>query len=113
NIVTPNLPLPDGAVINLNEKLIAAACYLPLSEIPFISKELGTRHRAVVRISEVMDAITIVLFEETGHISCTKSGDLHRELSEEDLKNYLLDNLSTNVKAPVKKSWNWRGRKNG
>jgi len=113
NIFTPNTPLHDGAVIISKEKIVAAACYLPLSESPFISKELGTRHRAAVGISEVTDAITIVVSEETGYISCTKSGDLHRELSEEDLKNYLLDNLSANIKAPVKKSWNWRGKKNG
>ncbi len=113
NIFTPNTPLHDGAVIIRQEKIVAAACYLPLSESPFISKELGTRHRAAVGISEVTDAITIVVSEETGNIACTKSGDLHRELSEEDLKNYLLDNLSANVKTPVKKSWNWRGKKNG
>src|SRR5699024_4661154 len=113
NIFTPNTPLHDGAVIIKQEKIVAAACYLPLSESPFISKDLGTRHRAAVGISEVTDAITIVVSEETGHIAGTKSGDIHRELSEEDLKNYLLDNLSANVKTPEKKSWNWRGRKNG
>lgn len=113
NIFTPNTPLHDGAVIISHEKIVAAACYLPLSESPFISKELGTRHRAAVGISEVTDAITIVVSEETGNVACTKSGDLHRELSEEDLKNYLLDNLSTNIKTPEKKSWNWRGKKNG
>src|SRR5690625_6717704 len=57
NIFTPNTPLHDGAVIIRNEKIIAAACYLPLSESPFISKELGTRHRAAVGISEVTDEI--------------------------------------------------------
>src|SRR5690625_4713644 len=113
NIFTPNTPLHDGAVIIKNETIVAAACYLPLSESPFISKDLGTRHRAAVGISEVTDAITIVVSEETGNVACTKSGDLHRELSEEDLKNYLLDNLSANVKTPVKKSWNWRGKRNG
>src|SRR5690625_867021 len=113
NIFTPNTPLHDGAVIIRQEKIVAAACYLPLSESPFISKDLGTRHRAAVGISEVTDAITIVVSEETGNVACTKSGDLHRELSEEDLKNYLLDNLSANVKTPVKKSWNWRGKRNG
>src|SRR5690606_25074058 len=65
NIFTPNTPLHDGAVIIKDGKINAAACYLPLSESPFISKELGTRHRAAMGISEVTDALTIVVSEET------------------------------------------------
>lgn len=113
NIFTPNTPLHDGAVIIRNDEIIAAACYLPLSESPFISKELGTRHRAAVGISEVTDALTIIVSEETGNISCTKNGELKRELKLADLKDYLIENLSVQTKAPEKKSFNWRGKNNG
>lgn len=112
NIFTPNTPLHDGAVIIKNETIIAAACYLPLSESPLISKELGTRHRAAVGISEVTDALTIVVSEETGHISYTKNGVLNRELELDELKNYLKENLATNSKSPEKKLWNWGGKQN-
>ncbi|NBJ70602.1 MULTISPECIES: diadenylate cyclase CdaA [Clostridia] len=113
NIFTPNTPLHDGAVILKGDQIIAAACYLPLSESPFISKELGTRHRAAMGISEVTDALTIVVSEETGDISCTKNGELHRELSQEGLRDLLHKNLSLSLKAPEKKSKKWRGNKNG
>lgn len=113
NIFTPNTPLHDGAVILKGDTIIAAACYLPLSESPFISKELGTRHRAAMGISEVTDALTIVVSEETGGISCTKNGELHRDLSQESLRNLLRSNLLINIKTPDKKSKKWRGNKNG
>lgn len=86
NIFIPNTPLHDGAVIVQKNKVAAAACYLPLSESPFISKELGTRHRAAIGISEVTDAITVVVSEETGAISLTINGDLHRDLSIEEFE---------------------------
>src|SRR5690606_37544843 len=78
NIFIPNTPLHDGAVIVQRNQIAAAACYLPLSENPFISKELGTRHRAALGISEVTDAIKIVVSEETGAISITSNGDINR-----------------------------------
>ncbi|WP_163528053.1 diadenylate cyclase CdaA [Halobacillus ihumii] len=113
NIFIPNTPLHDGAVILKDNEIVAAACYLPLSESPFISKELGTRHRAAMGISEVTDALTIVVSEETGAISCTKSGELHRDLSQETLENILRNELDFGSKTPASKSWNWRGKKNG
>lgn len=113
NIFTPNTPLHDGAVIIKNDKIVAAACYLPLSESPLISKDLGTRHRAAVGISEVTDALTIVVSEETGGISCTKNGELRRDLSVEQLQEYLQENLIITTKAPENRPWNWRGKKNG
>ncbi|HLR52529.1 MAG TPA: diadenylate cyclase CdaA [Candidatus Avamphibacillus sp.] len=112
NIFTPNTPLHDGAVIIKGDTIVAAACYLPLSESPFISKELGTRHRAAMGISEVTDAITIVVSEETGYISATKNGELRRDMSGDVLRDYLSDNLSINMKSaapPFRK----RGKKNG
>jgi len=113
NIFTPNTPLHDGAVIITGTKIEAAACYLPLSESPFISKELGTRHRAAMGISEVTDALTIVVSEETGGISCTKNGELRRDMDLEGLRDFLKSNLSLNLKSSESKSWNWRGKKNG
>ncbi|WP_028785030.1 diadenylate cyclase CdaA [Thalassobacillus devorans] len=113
NIFIPNTPLHDGAVIIRGDEIVAAACYLPLSESPFISKELGTRHRAAMGISEVTDALTIIVSEETGNISCTKNGELHRELDQEKLDEILHKELNAPVKAPAAKTWNWRGKKNG
>ncbi|WP_164670738.1 diadenylate cyclase CdaA [Virgibacillus doumboii] len=114
NIFTPNTPLHDGAVIIKDEDIMAAACYLPLSESPFISKELGTRHRAAMGISEVTDAITIVVSEETGNVSCTKNGELKRDLEQEELRNYLRENLSLSLRgSPESKSRNRRGKENG
>src|SRR5690625_2809870 len=113
NIFVPNTPLHDGAVIIHHDQIIAAACYLPLSESPFISKELGTRHRAAMGISEVSDALTIIVSEETGNISYTRNGELHRDISQEELGNLLRQDLGTSFsKTPTLKTWNWRGRKN-
>lgn len=110
NIFTPNTPLHDGAVILKQDKIVAAACYLPLSESASISRELGTRHRAALGISEVTDALTIIVSEETGAISCTKNGELFRDVTEEQLFNILLQNLTQLSKAdPLIR----RGRKNG
>src|SRR5690606_8450384 len=85
NIFIPNTPLHDGAVIVQGRKIAAAACYLPLSENPFISKELGTRHRAAIGISEVGDAISIIVSEETGQISLAIDGQVVRDINEESL----------------------------
>lgn len=89
NIFIPNTPLHDGAVIIQQNRIAAAGCYLPLSESPFISKELGTRHRAALGLSEVTDAITIVVSEETGAVSLTRNGDLHRNLPPEEFETLL------------------------
>lgn len=115
NIFIPNTPLHDGAVILQRNNVAAAACYLPLSESPFISKELGTRHRAALGISEVTDSITVVVSEETGNISLTKNGELHRDLSPETFRELISSELSVSTKAKQASSarWNWRGKKNG
>ncbi|WP_208585726.1 diadenylate cyclase CdaA [Gracilibacillus suaedae] len=112
NIFIPNTPLHDGAVIISRDEIVAAACYLPLSESPFISKELGTRHRAALGISEVTDAITIIVSEETGNISCTKNGELHRNLTAEQLAEILESELVSKFKTSTTKAWNWRGKRN-
>jgi diadenylate cyclase len=115
NIFIPNTPLHDGAVIIQKNNIAAAACYLPLSESPFISKELGTRHRAALGISEVTDSITVIVSEETGNISLTKNGELHRGINIEELKELLTSELLINIKPKQASSarWNWRGKNNG
>ena len=115
NIFIPNTPLHDGAVIIQKNNVAAAACYLPLSESPFISKELGTRHRAALGISEVTDSVTVVVSEETGNISLTKNGELHRDLNTEEFKELLTSELLIQLKAKQASSarWNWRGKNNG
>ena len=111
NIFIPNTPLHDGAVIVKKNKIAAAACYLPLSENPFISKELGTRHRAAIGISEVTDAITIIVSEETGGISLTVNGDIHRDLSLEEFEVRLRRAWFGDMTDQTAPKWNWRGGK--
>ena len=94
NIFQQNTPLHDGAVIIKNNRISAATCYLPLTDSLEISKELGTRHRAALGISEVSDAITIVVSEETGIISVTDSGSLTRNIKGEFIRTMLRDSSS-------------------
>lgn len=89
NIFIPNTPLHDGAVIIQDERITSAASFLPLSENPDIPKELGTRHRAAVGVSEVTDALTVVVSEETGEVSITSHGRLNRKLSQDELREEL------------------------
>jgi diadenylate cyclase len=113
NIFIPNTPLHDGAVIIQKNQISAAACYLPLSENPFISKELGTRHRAALGISEVTDSLTIVVSEETGTVSVAKNGELHRDVSTEKLTEMLVSDKTVTQKQPIQSVWNWKVKKNG
>ncbi|WP_110112002.1 diadenylate cyclase CdaA [Bacillus sp. CGMCC 1.16541] len=113
NLFIPNTPLHDGAVIIQKNQVAAAACYLPLSESPFISKELGTRHRAAVGISEVTDSLTVVVSEETGNISVTKNGELYRNLDIETLKQMLTKELISSSRATSSTRWQWRSKKDG
>ena len=116
NIFIPNTPLHDGAVVIQKNQIAAAACYLPLSESPFISKELGTRHRAALGISEVTDSLTIIVSEETGDVSITKNGELHRGLSDEIFHQLLESELTVAVKPKQSSSSIWKRRektKNG
>ena len=93
NIFIPNTPLHDGGMIIRDYHIAAAACYLPLSENMMIPKELGTRHRAAIGLSEVSDAITIIISEETGKVSVAIREKLHRELSSEELVQVLSQHL--------------------
>ncbi len=89
NIFEKNTPLHDGAVILRGDRVVAATCYLPLSDNAMLSKDLGTRHRAAVGISEVCDAMTIVVSEETGNVSVAEQGHLYRNVSMEQLEELL------------------------
>ncbi|WP_027092960.1 diadenylate cyclase CdaA [Cohnella thermotolerans] len=113
NIFIPNTPLHDGAVIVREAQIMAAGCYLPLSENPFISKELGTRHRAAIGISEVCDAISVVVSEETGQVSLAMNGQIVRDINEESLISKLFEELRPKSKAGSKDWAFWRKRKAG
>lgn len=102
NIFEPNTPLHDGAVIIRDERIHAAACILPLSDDRTISRELGTRHRAAIGITESTDAVSLMVSEETGVISMAREGRLTRYLDNKSL-NILLTELFTPEQAPS--SW--------
>ena len=89
NIFEKNTPLHDGAVIMRGNRVSAATCYLPLSDSMQLSKELGTRHRAALGISEVSDSFTIVVSEETGKVSIASGGQLYRNVDPDFLRDKL------------------------
>lgn len=101
NIFIPKTPLHDGALVIRNGRIEAASCFLPLSQNPNLSKELGTRHRAGVGISEESDAVVVIVSEETGNISLALGGELFVKLSADGLKNRLSKLLVENKKEPM------------
>lgn len=109
NIFEHNTPLHDGAVIIRGDRVVSATCYLPLSDNMEISKELGTRHRAGVGISEVTDALTIIVSEETGHVSVTYEGKLYRNLDANELKEKISMIQNKEVEENKKRRL-WKGR---
>lgn len=109
NIFTPNTPLHDGALIIRDNKLKSAACFLPLTDNPNLSKELGTRHRAALGITEVSDCISVVVSEETGKISYALNGGLSRNLTPDTLRKALNKNL-LEKKSVNKKLSLWKGK---
>ncbi|BBF44145.1 diadenylate cyclase spyDAC [Lachnospiraceae bacterium KM106-2] len=108
NIFEHNTPLHDGAVILRGNRIKAATCYLPLSDNMELSKELGTRHRAGVGISEVTDSLTVIVSEETGGVSIASSGILIRNISNDELRERLIE--LQNKSSEAKKIKLWRGR---
>ena len=86
NIFEKNTPLHDGAVIVRGDRVVSATCYLPLSDSLLVSKELGTRHRAALGVSEVSDSLTIIVSEETGAISVAMNGKIQRDMTAEQLE---------------------------
>lgn len=102
NIFIPNTPLHDGAVIVKRDRVVSAGCVLPLTSNRFLNKELGTRHRAALGISENSDCLALVVSEETGAISIAQSGKLYRDLSAEFLREMLFKNLMSEEAVPKK-----------
>lgn len=97
NIFTPDTPLHDGAVILQEDRIAAAACFLPLTPNPELSKEFGTRHRAALGITEETDAVAVVVSEETGVISLAFDGEMIRDLDGKGLRNNLYKVLITDL----------------
>lgn len=93
SIFNPKSPLHDGAVIIKNGRIMAASCFLPLTTNPRLSKDLGTRHRAALGISEESDAVVIVISEETWAISLVHRGKIYRNLATTSLRNHLYESL--------------------
>lgn len=98
NIFIPKTPLHDGAVIVRDNKIEAASCFLPLSQNPNVSKELGTRHRAGLGISEESDAVVVIVSEETGRISIACGGELNVDLTPDALEKTLIKLLDLKKK---------------
>ena len=95
NIFVKDTPLHDGATIIQQGRVAAAACFLPLSDNPYISLALGTRHRAGIGLSEVSDALIIIVSEETGAISVAQEGKLIRQLDEKGLRELMAESLTS------------------
>lgn len=111
NVFIPNTPLHDGAAIIRGNRLVAAACLLPLTDNRSLSTELGTRHRAAIGLSEQCDAVVVIVSEETGTISVAEAGRIYRHLDAEQLRQYLMPIFSpkkTTIQDVVSK---WRQRK--
>lgn len=108
NIFEHNTPLHDGAVIIRGDRVVAATCYLPLSDNGNLNKSLGTRHRAGVGISEVTDSMTIIVSEETGKVSVAVGGELIHDIDADSLRNKL-EYLRRRT-IDVKSFRIWRGR---
>ncbi len=114
NIFFPNSPLHDGAVILRKDRIAAASCYLPLTNDESLNKQLGTRHRAAIGISETADCVVVVVSEETGKISLALGGDLTRNLTPDSLGKWLIkllmpadedDSDKKSIIKKVKRKW--------
>jgi diadenylate cyclase len=99
-IFSPNTPLHDGAVIVQRNRITAAGCFLPLTLDPYLSKELGTRHRAAIGITEETDAIAVIVSEETGTISAAVAGKITRNLDGTSLRSVLLESMEMRSRKP-------------
>lgn len=106
NLFVPNTPLHDGAVIIRRNRIAAAGCFLPLTQSQNLSKELGTRHRAAIGITEISDSMVIIVSEETGVISFAKMGRLSRYLDTKSLKEIIKNSFMTKeARQPIWMKW--------
>jgi diadenylate cyclase len=104
-IFQPTSPLHDGAVIVQEDRIAAAACFLPLTVTPRLSRELGSRHRAAIGLTEENDAVAVVISEESGQISIVLEGEIERELSQEALRQRLRQIVTYRRPARRRASW--------
>ena len=104
NIFEHNTPLHDGAVVIKGDRIVAATCYLPLSDNRAVSKELGTRHRAALGASENTDALIIIVSEETGAVSVAREGRLYRKLGPDGLQEHLVRFQEKNLQTEQTKN---------
>lgn len=112
NIFFPRSPLHDGAVIIRGDQIVAAGCYLPLTDDPYLEKELGARHRAGIGITEQSDAVAVIVSDETGIVSIAHNGDLTRYLDEKKLRNMLIDLCAPpQTEGLALNFWPWRNNK--
>lgn len=107
NIFVPQTPLHDGAVIIRGDRVIAAGCFLPLSDNPYLDSCLGTRHRAALGITEISDAVAVIVSEETGSISLAFEGKMVRYLEEKTLRDKLQELLAP---KPANNTHFWQRR---
>ena len=110
NIFEHNTPLHDGAIIIRGDRIVSATCYLPLSDNMGLCKELGTRHRAAVGMSEVSDALVIAVSEETGAVSVAQGGQLSRNVTREQLRERL-EEIQDRMQETKRFSMLWKGRR--
>lgn len=108
NIFIPNTPLHDGAVLIKDYRLIAAGCFLPLTDNNLLSKDIGTRHRAALGITERSDAIAVIVSEETGYISYAVDGKLYRDIHIEQLENILSEIYLSDDKPKLFGKWRYK-----
>lgn len=107
NIFIPRTPLHDGAAVIRGDRVAAAGCYLPLTDNPDLSRELGTRHRAGIGITEQSDAVSVIVSEETGSISIAVEGKLTRFLDETSMRSHLEELLQPRT-GSTRPFWQWR-----
>jgi diadenylate cyclase len=107
NLFIPKSPLHDGAVIIRGDRVAAAGCFLPLTQNQNVQKDLGTRHRAALGLSEVSDALIVIISEETGIISAAKNGQLTRFLDEKSLRDLLKNEILVEKVSGSNPFWRW------
>lgn len=108
NIFIPNTPLHDGAVIIQNYAIRAAGCFLPLTDNNLLSKDIGTRHRAAIGMTEKSDSVALIVSEETGYISYAVEGRLYRNIQIEELEQLLSNIYTESEKANIFDKWRYR-----